>query len=248
VILALARMLHDLVSGELSPRQRLLGLVGLAVPIVLVAWQPDLGTAILIGLIALSVALILVRNLWPILGVVALGGAAMPVLWHRMEPYQQLRIKCFIDPQIDPTGACYHLLQSLNAVGSGRLSGKGYLNATQNRLNFLPEHWTDFPFSVWAEEWGLIGSVALIALFGFLILWIVHVATRAKDLFGTAICLGVAAMLFWHVMVNVAMVLSLAPVVGVTLPLISYGGSSVITFFVGLGLVASVSARSRPRG
>jgi rod shape determining protein RodA len=291
VILALARLLHDQATGETSTRRRLVGVVLLAAPVVMVALQPDLGTAILLALILASTGLMLVREIVPILRAAAIGllitaaailatklglptgvaigagavltiGAvvvlrdglplaasaafgALPLVWHRMEAYQQGRIMCFLDPQIDPTGRCYHILQSLNAVGSGRFSGKGYVNATQNRLNFLPEHWTDFPFSVWAEEWGFVGSVALIAVFGFLILWILKVAARAKDLFGTAICIGVAAMVFWHVVVNISMVLSLAPVVGVTLPLISYGGSSILTFFVGLGLVASVSARSQ---
>ena len=123
------------------------------------------------------------------------------------------------------------------------MGGKGYLHGTQNQLNFLPEHWSDFPFSVWAEEWGFAGSVALLGLYLFLILWIVNVASQARDRFGATICVGVAAMLFWHVFVNIAMVTGLAPVVGVTLPLISHGGSSLLTFFIGLGLVASVSMR-----
>jgi rod shape determining protein RodA len=245
VILALARLLHDHAAGELSRRRRIIGVVALAVPVALVAVQPDLGTAVLLALILIAPALLLVKNLVPLLGMIAAGAAAMPLVWSWMGDYQQLRIKCFLDPSIDPTGHCYHILQSLNAVGSGRMSGKGFFNATQNRLNFLPEHWTDFPFSVWAEEWGFLGSVALVGLYVFLILWIVGVAARAKDMFGTAICLGVAAMLFWHAVVNIAMVLSLAPVVGVTLPFVSYGGSSAASCFIGLGLVASVSARSR---
>jgi rod shape determining protein RodA len=129
------------------------------------------------------------------------------------------------------------------AIGSGRWSGKGFTEGTQNQLNFLPEHWSDFPFSVWAEEWGFIGSIILIGLYAFLILWTLHIASQARDRFGATICAGVAAMLFWHVMVNLAMVTGLAPVVGVTLPLVSHGGSSVMTIFIGLGLVASVSMR-----
>ena len=117
------------------------------------------------------------------------------------------------------------------------------MEGTQNQLNFLPEQWTDFPFSVFAEEWGFAGAIVLLVLYAFLIVWVINVASRARDRFGASLCLGVAAMLFWHVVVNIAMVTGLAPVVGVTLPLVSYGGSSVISVFVGLGLVASVSIR-----
>ncbi|HLU65267.1 MAG TPA: rod shape-determining protein RodA, partial [Kofleriaceae bacterium] len=244
VILALARLLHDRAQGEMQgPAEVAPALIGLALPIVLVAVQPDLGTASLIALIALSVGFLLVKNLWPLVGGVAVALALLPVLWERMEEYQRGRVLAFLDPSADPTGLGWHTQQSIFAVGSGRMSGKGFMDATQNHFNFLPEHWTDFPFSVWAEEWGFIGSVALLLVFAFLVLWIVNIALNARDRFGTAICLGMAAMLFWHVVVNIAMVLGLAPVVGVTLPLVSYGGSSTIAFFVGLGLVSSVSLR-----
>ena len=117
------------------------------------------------------------------------------------------------------------------------------MSGTQNQFDFLPEHWTDFPFSVWAEEWGFVGSVVMLALFAFLIVWLLNIALRARDTAGAVLCVGVAAMTFWHVIVNVAMVLGMAPVVGVTLPVISYGGSSLLTFFVGMGLCGSVSLR-----
>jgi len=244
VILALARVVHDRGSGELAPVGLALRLVGLGLSVLLIAWQPDLGTATLVALICLSVAFVAASRLWPIWsGLLALG-AAVPLLWaYVLHDYQKRRVLTFMDPSTDPTGAGWHARQSIMAVGSGRFTGKGYLDGTQNQLNFLPEHWSDFPFSVWAEEWGFAGSVALLALYGFLILWTLHVATQARDRFGAIICVGVAAMLFWHVFVNIAMVTGLAPVVGVTLPLVSHGGSSVLTIFLGLGLVASVSAR-----
>ena len=119
---------------------------------------------------------------------------------------------------------CWHTQQSIYAVGSGKVWGKGFLEGTQNQFNFVPEHWTDFPYSVWAEEWGFVGSVFLLAIFAFLLVWTLNVALSARDRVGSVICVGVAAMTFWHVVVNVAMVLGLAPVVGVTLPFISYGG------------------------
>jgi rod shape determining protein RodA len=243
VILALARLLHDRARDELSRPLVLAAVVALLLPVMLVGIQPDLGTAILLALIIGSVSALLAVRLWPIEGAVAAALALLPLLWDGMQPYQKSRVLAFLDPSADPTGAGWHTQQSIFAVGSGRVGGKGFLNATQNQLNFLPEHWTDFPFSVWAEEWGFVGSVALLAVFGFLVLWVVNAATRAPDRFGTAICLGVGAMLFWHVVVNVAMVIGMAPVVGVTLPFISYGGSSTVTCFIGLGLVASVSLR-----
>src|SRR5262249_47173008 len=129
------------------------------------------------------------------------------------------------------------------AIGSGRLFGKGYLHGTQNQLNFLPEHWTDFPFAVWAEEWGFAGCVLLLALYLFLVVWIVRGARRARDRFGAVASVGVAALVFWHVVVNVGMVTGILPVVGVTLPLFSYGGSSTVTFLAALGLVMNVNIR-----
>lgn len=244
IILGIARIFHDRSMGEMKSWAELgPPLVGIFLPVALVAIQPDLGTSILLALIIASVCLVLAVNLWPAVGGIIVVIAMVPVFWDTLLGYQQDRVLAFLDPSADPTGAGWHTQQSIFAVGSGRLTGKGFLEATQNQFNFLPEFWTDFPFSVWAEEWGFIGSVALILVFGFLILWTVNVALQARDRFGTAICLGMAAMLFWHVVVNIAMVIGLAPVVGVTLPFISYGGSSTITFFVGLGLVSSVSMR-----
>lgn len=245
VIVALARIYHDHAEGDLRLGPALVASGGIVGTILLVAAQPDLGSASMIGLVVISVTLLLLRNLVPAFAALVAGIAALPLLWDRMQPYQQSRVLSFLDRSADPTGAAWQTDQSIFAVGSGRITGKGFLEATQNHFDFLPEHWTDFPFSVWAEEWGFAGSVGLLALFLFLMLWIVNVALNARDVFGQAICLGVAAMLFWHVLVNVLMVVGLAPVVGVTLPLISYGGSSVLTIFLGLGLVSSVALRRK---
>jgi rod shape determining protein RodA len=160
-----------------------------------------------------------------------------------MHDYQKTRVLAFLDPSADPTGSGWHTRQSIFAVGSGKITGKGLGEGTQNQFDFLPEHWTDFPFSVWAEEWGFLGSLVLLALYGFLIVWVLNVAMNARDRAGSVLCIGIAAMTFWHVLVNVAMVLGMAPVVGVTLPFVSYGGSSLLTFFIGMGMVASVSLR-----
>jgi len=243
VILVLARVFQGTEATSYTPRVLLGRLAILAVPIGLIAIQPDLGTAILLGLIVLSVGFLAMPSVWPMVYVTLASLLSIPILWETMHDYQQKRIVGFIDCGSVPTKECWHTQQSIYAVGSGKIWGKGFLEGTQNQFNFVPEHWTDFPFSVWAEEWGFIGSVVMLAIFGFLLVWILNVALSARDRVGAVICVGVAAMTFWHVVVNVAMVLGLAPVVGVTLPFISYGGSSLGTFFLVMGLVANVSLR-----
>ncbi len=243
VIIALARLAQDHESAEMPPTELAALWCAIGVPVLLVLLQPDLGSASLILFIILSVAFMTVRRVWMLTLGVGAGLSLMPIFWENMAGYQRDRVLCFVDPSSDPTGLCWHTQQSITAVGSGRITGEGFMNGTQNQFKFLPEHWTDFPFSVLAEEWGFVGCCVLIALYVFLILWIVNAAMNARDHFGAVICLGVAAMLFWHTIVNISMVLGLAPVVGVTLPLVSYGGSSVLTIMIGLGLVSSVSAR-----
>ncbi|HZJ62104.1 MAG TPA: FtsW/RodA/SpoVE family cell cycle protein, partial [Kofleriaceae bacterium] len=242
-LLLLARVFADGQESSYAPRLLALRLGVFLVPIVLIAVQPDLGTAVLLGLIVLSVGFLAMPSVWPMVYVTLAGLLAIPVLWESMHEYQQKRILGFIDCGIAPTKECWHTQQSIYAVGSGKIWGKGFLEGTQNQFNFVPEHWTDFPYSVWAEEWGFVGSVVLLAIFGFLLVWILNVALSARDRMGAVICVGVASMTFWHVVVNVAMVLGIAPVVGVTLPFVSYGGSSLVTFFLATGLVANVSLR-----
>ncbi len=243
VILVLARLVSDGAGAKPSWPLLLAKLGVLCVPVLLIAAQPDLGTATLLTLIMLSVGFLALKDLWPMVYTLFAMVLAVPVLWESMHRYQKDRVLAFLDPSADSTGSGWHTLQSIFAVGSGKLLGKGFMSGTQNQFDFLPEHWTDFPFSVWAEEWGFVGSVVMLALFAFLIVWLVNIALRARDAGGAVLCLGVAAMCFWHVIVNVAMVLGMAPVVGVTLPFISYGGSSLLTFFAGMGLCASVSLR-----
>lgn len=245
VILSLARVLQDWDEKEQQLREVLPRIALLVLPVLLIAWQPDLGSASVLGLIILSVSLLLVRTIWPIITLMFVGLASLPLLWERMHGYQQSRVLAFLDPGADPTGAAWQTSQSVKAIGSGQISGKGFMEATQNHFNFLPEHWTDFPFSVWAEEWGFLGSAGMLLVFLVLIFWIINVAINAQGKFGQAICLGVAAMIFLHTLINVLMVTGWAPVVGVPLPLISYGGSSVVTVLTGLGLVSSISKRSR---
>jgi rod shape determining protein RodA len=252
-ILVLARIFRDAEPGRYTPRALALRFAVLVVPIVLVAIQPDLGTAVLLSLVILTVGYLAMPSVWPVVYVTAGGLVAIPFLWEKLHPYQKDRILGFIDCGSAPTHAsaldagalntCWHTQQSVFAVGSGKILGKGFLDGTQNQFGYVPENLTDFPFARLAEEWGFLGSVTLLAIFAFLLLWIVNVALSARDRMGAVICVGVAAMTFWHVAVNVAMVLGLAPVVGVTLPFVSYGGSSLVTFFVAMGLVANVSLR-----
>ncbi len=250
LILVLARLFSSAEPNQYSgwwwsPRTFGFRLSLLAIPIGLVAIQPDLGTAVLLSLMVLTVGFLSMPNVWQMVYLTAGALATIPFLWERLHGYQKDRILGFIDCNVAPTAAktCWHTQQSIYAVGSGKIWGKGFLEGTQNQFNFVPEHWTDFPYSVWAEEWGFVGSVFLLAIFSFLLIWILNVALSARDRVGAVICVGVAAMTFWHILVNVAMVLGIAPVVGVTLPFISYGGSSLVTFFLATGLVANVSLR-----
>ena len=157
--------------------------------------------------------------------------------------YQKQRILTFLSPDSDPLGSGYHIIQSKIAIGSGMITGKGFLKGTQNALSFLPEQHTDFIFSVLSEEWGFLGSAFLLSLFFLLILWGLRIAYRSKDPFGTLLALGITFMIFLQVVINVGMVMGLMPVVGVPLPLISYGGSSMITIMVSIGLLLNVSMR-----
>jgi rod shape determining protein RodA len=243
IILGLAKLSVDAEVSHMSRQELGAKILLLVIPIGLIAIQPDLGSAILLALIIMSVGFLTMSNLRPMLFASMAALLVVPLLWETMHDYQKNRILAFIDPDNDPTGIGWHTRQSIFAVGSGRFWGKGYQEGTQNQFDFLPEHWTDFPYSVLAEEWGFAGSVALLLVFCFLLVWIVNVALTARDRCGAVICIGVAAMTFWHVVVNIAMVLGLAHVVGVTLPFISYGGSSLLVFFASMGLVANVSLR-----
>lgn len=215
----------------------------LFLPMILILKQPDLGTAIILLLVFFSI-LIFVKIRWSSLLTIALaGGAAMPLLWSFLKEYQKKRIITFFNPDLDPLGAGYHLIQSKIAVGSGGILGKGFMKGTQSKLGFLPEQQTDFIFSALGEEWGFIGSLFLVGLYFVLILWGLRIAVQAKDRFGAILAFGVVAMLFWHVFINIGMVLGIMPVVGVPLPLLSYGGSFMISTFIGIGLLLNVSMR-----
>ena len=166
-----------------------------------------------------------------------------PFVWRLLEPYQIKRIVTFLNPEKDPLGAGYHIIQSKIAVGSGQFWGKGFLRGTQNQLRFLPEQHTDFVFSVFAEEWGFLGSSVMIVLFFFLILYGVNIARRSQDRFGALLALGLTALVFWPFFINISMVTGLMPVVGLPLPFISYGGSSLVTTLIACGLILNIGMR-----
>jgi rod shape determining protein RodA len=211
--------------------------------VALILKQPDLGTAIILLLVFFSI-LLFVKVRWASLLTIGLvGGGAVPLLWGFLKEYQKKRIITFFNPDLDPLGAGYHLIQSKIAMGSGGILGKGFMNGTQCKLGFLPEQQTDFIFSALGEEWGLIGSLFVIGLYFILILWGLRVAVQAKDRFSAILAFGVVAMLFWHVFINIGMVLGMMPVVGIPLPLLSYGGSFILSTLIGIGLLLNVSMR-----
>ncbi len=215
----------------------------IAVPMALIMQQPDLGTALSLGFVGVAQLLFVgIRPRALLTIVLALGVLAYPA-WHMLHEYQQRRIIVLLNPESDPQGSGYHITQSKIAVGSGELFGKGFRGGTQSQLEFLPEHTTDFAFSVLAEEWGFLGSVSVLVLFLALVSSMLRVAGRARDLFSCLLAFGITAQFFAHTVINVGMVIGLMPVVGIPLPLISYGGSAMLSLLFGLGVVQGVSIR-----
>jgi len=215
------------------------------VPAGLIIIQPDLGTTLV--LLFAATAMIIAAGLpWRLLMfAIAAGIASLPVLWHFMHAYQKQRVLTLLDPQSDPLGAGYHVIQSTIAIGSGGLFGKGFLQGTQARLHFLPEQHTDFIFSVLAEEGGFIAVALLLALYVVLISRILFIAHRAHNRFASLLCIGIAAIFTLYITVNVGMVSGIFPVVGLPLPFISYGGSALVTMLASLGLVMRVAIESQ---
>jgi rod shape determining protein RodA len=245
LILVLARFVHN--DPKLEPRTLidLLPALGMtAAPFALVYKQPDLGTSIIYLLITFSILSMNRVRRRSLATLVALIGSSLPLAWnYGMRDYQKARITSFLNPEADKTGTGWHALQSQTAIGNGQLFGEGFMQGTQNQFGLLPDQFSDFPFSVFAEDWGFVGATLLIGLYAFLCAWAVHIASQAKDRFGAAVAIGVGAMIFWHAVLNIGMAIGVLPVVGITLPLFSYGGSSVVTMMIGLGLLMNVSMR-----
>jgi len=244
LVVALARYLHRQVGERaLSLRAVMIPVVLLAPPAILILKQPDLGTVVVLGLTVGAMLFIAGLRLRLVLLMCAVLVPAVPYIWHHLKPYQQRRVVTFINPNADPLGAGYHIIQSKIAIGSGMLQGKGFLHGTQNRLNFLPEQHTDFIFAVLAEEWGFIGACVLIVLYTALLLRCFMVATRARDSFGVLLTFGLTTAIFSQALVNIGMATGSLPVVGITLPFVSYGGSSLLASLIAIGLLMNVSMR-----
>lgn len=217
----------------------------LLVPMGLIASQPDLGSALALG--GIGAGMILFVGVRPriLITLFILFCASLPVAWHQLHPYQQRRVLTLLNPEGDPRGSGYHITQSIIAVGSGELTGKGYMRGTQTQLEFLPEHTTDFVFCVLAEEWGFFGTLLVVTLYGALIYRLLNVVLKARDHFAMMIAVGVAATFSVCAIINIGMVIGLLPVVGIPLPLLSYGGSAVLTMMSALGLALGVSVKRR---
>ncbi len=237
LLLSLARYYHTLAADRVSQvRYLLLPLAMIALPMLFVLRQPDLGTAVLFAV--LGFAIMFLAGVKPIYfaGAAFAVSAAAPLVWLRLHDYQKKRIFTFLDPNADPLGAGYHIIQAKIALGSGGFSGKGFLAGTQSKLDFLPEKQTDFIFTSFAEETGFIGAALLLAAYAFLIFLLLSMALRAGTMFARLVGAGVALMLGLYVVINVGMTTGLVPVVGVPLPLVSYGGTAMTSMMVAIGL------------
>ncbi len=248
LIILLARLFHHRTHpGGLRLRDLAVPTAVTMVPVLLILGQPDLGTAG-VFLFVFASMLLLAGPSPGTLGLLVLAAlGAVPLLLSQLKPYQLKRITTFLNPELDPLGAGYHVIQSKIAIGSGGLTGRGYLHGTQNQLNFLPEQHTDFIFSVFSEEWGFVGAIGLIGLYVLLLVRGLVVVNRAKERFGALLAFGVLANVFWQAAINLGMTTGMLPVVGITLPFFSYGGSSLVTLMVGLGLVINVNMRRNSR-
>lgn len=242
LILALARYFHGL---SLEETGRFVWLVPpvlmMAVPTLLVLRQPDLGTALLLAAGGSVILFLSGVRMWKFVAAFAAAIAALPVAWSQLHDYQRERIMTFLEPERDPLGAGYHIMQSKIALGSGGVSGKGFLEGTQSHLNFLPEMRTDFIFTMLAEEFGMMGGVALLFLYVVLLCYAYVIGFRSRHQFGRLLAVGLATNFFLYLFINVGMVTGLLPVVGVPLPLISYGGTAMLTLLMGFGFMLSVS-------
>ncbi|AOV16406.1 rod shape-determining protein RodA [Acidihalobacter aeolianus] len=214
-------------------------------PVLLIAKEPDLGTALLVGMVGLFVIFFAGLSYRTMAVFAVLGLGSLPVLWHFMHGYQRERVLTFLDPERDPLGAGYHIIQSMIAVGSGGVYGTGWLNGTQAQLDFLPERSTDFIFSVFGEEFGLIGALILLALYVFIVLRGLDIALRAQDTYSRLVAGSLSMMFSVYVFVNVGMVIGLLPVVGVPLPLVSYGGTSMVTIMAAFGMLMGIHSHRR---
>jgi len=241
LILALARYLHGLCVEDVSKPLRLfVPLAMIALPAALVLMQPNLGTATILIMDGASLLFLAGLSWWWILPMLGLVAAAVPIAWQFLHDYQKRRVLTFLNPQNDALGAGWNISQAEIAIGSGGITGKGFLQGTQSQLNFLPEKETDFIFTSVGEEFGLLGCIALLLLFATVIGYGVRIAMSSRSQFGRLVALGLTLNFFFYIMINGAMVMGLIPVVGIPMPLLSYGGTALLTVMFGFGILMSV--------
>jgi len=217
-------------------------------PAGLVLLQPDLGTATMIIAGGITVMFLAGLPLRLFIGGGVAVLAALPILWFSMHDYQRNRVLIFLDPESDPLGTGYHISQSKIAIGSGGFFGKGFLNGSQSHLDYLPEGHTDFVFATMAEEWGLVGATLLIAAYFMIVRYAMQVANRSQDKFGRLLASGLGCTIFYYFSVNIMMVMGMAPVVGIPLPMFSFGGSALMTLMICFGMLMSIDRASRRSG
>ena len=241
IVMALARYFHGLSPEEIArPFYLLVPILLTLAPAALVLKQPDLGTAAMLIMVGTAVFFCAGVRLWKFAVVGVLGLSAIPIGWQFLHAYQQQRVMTLFNPENDPLGAGYHILQSKIALGSGGLFGRGFLQGSQSHLNFLPEKQTDFVFTMLAEEFGMVGGLVLLGLYAVLMIYGLAIAIRSRNQFGRLLAVGIACNIFLYIFINIAMVMGLIPVVGVPLPLISYGGTAMLTIMAALGLIMSI--------
>jgi rod shape determining protein RodA len=240
VVMALARHFHGSTPEQARRLSYLIiPTLVIAAPVALVLLQPDLGTSLMILMAGAGLMFMAGAPIWLYVVGGVLVAISIPIAWQFLHDYQKARVMTFLDPESDPLGAGYHITQSKIAIGSGGIEGKGFLQGTQSHLNFLPEKQTDFIFTLWVEEWGLFGGIGLLAL--FLLIFVVGLSTalRCKHQFGKYLALGISVNFSLYVFINISMVMGLIPVVGAPLPMVSYGGTSMLAAMIGFGLMMS---------
>ncbi len=248
IVLVLARFYELLPVGSIrSWRAIWPALLLLGVPWALILVQPDLGTATMVLLGGLTVMFLAGLPMWIFLGGAGAIAVALPIAFTMMHEYQRNRVLIFLDPESDPLGAGYHITQSKIAIGSGGIWGKGYMQGSQSHLDYLPEGHTDFVYAAMVEEWGLIGGILLILSFAMVVRWGMKVAVNSRSRFAQLSAAGLTATIFFYVTINLMMVMGLAPVVGVPLPLVSFGGSAVMTIMICLGILMALERQARTK-
>ncbi len=241
IILALAKFYHDLRFDRIGYIHNLFfPMIIIIIPFILIVIQPDLGTSLSIFILGVSIMFIAGVKIWKFVVGLLIMVISYPFFWNSIKPYQQKRILSFLNPESDPLGQGYQLIQSKIALGSGSLTGKGFLEGTQSYLEFLPEKQTDFIFTLIGEEFGFIGTIFIIILFLFVITICFYISIKSSHIFGRIIALGVGSNLFIYVILNISMVSGLMPVVGIPLPLISYGGTVMLSIIISIGMVLNI--------